>query len=106
MGINLLLSRQTKNPLAALLVLTDGEDTTRHDYNPIMSTLPDGVQCYTFGYGSDHNAELLVELAEQGNSGTFTFIVSFIFVFYGYPKYICDYLHGRTKKKLYLLLLQ
>ena len=78
MGINLLLNRQTKNPLAALLVLTDGQDTKQHDYAPIMSTLHEGIQCYTFGYGSDHNVELLVKLAEQGNDGTFSYIVSFV----------------------------
>ncbi|CAF4119142.1 unnamed protein product [Rotaria sp. Silwood2] len=74
MGINLLLTRQTKNPLSALLILTDGQDSSAHDYTQIMSTLPEGAQCYTFGYGADHHAELLVKLAEQGNDGTFTYI--------------------------------
>ncbi|CAF4891547.1 unnamed protein product [Rotaria sp. Silwood1] len=74
MGIDLVVNRQTKNPLAALLVLTDGHDNQEHNYTQIMSTLPEGVQCYTFGYGLDHNAQLLVKLAEQGNDGTFTYI--------------------------------
>jgi hypothetical protein len=43
-----------------------------------METLPEGVQCHTFGYGPDHAASLLVQLAEKGNGGTFTYIVSFI----------------------------
>ncbi|CAF1112199.1 unnamed protein product [Rotaria sp. Silwood1] len=74
MGINLLTSRQTKNPLNAILLLTDGQDNQTHDYTQLMQTLPSGVQCHTFGYGPDHTASLLVQLAEQGNGGTFTYI--------------------------------
>lgn len=76
MGINLLTSRQTKNPLGAMLLLTDGQDGGAQDYAQLMRTLPEGVSCHTFGYGPDHTAALLVRLAEQGNGGTFTYIVS------------------------------
>lgn len=76
MGIDLLTHRQTKNPLSAVMLLTDGQDNERHDYNQLMSTLPEGVQCHTFGYGSDHEAPLLVQIAQQGNGGSFTYIVS------------------------------
>jgi secreted protein with Ig-like and vWFA domain len=78
MGIDLFTSRQTENPLGALLLLTDGQDSRKHDYSQLMETLPEGVQCHTFGYGPDHAASLLVQLAEKGNGGTFTYIVSFI----------------------------
>ena len=78
MGIDLFANRQTKNPLSAMLLLTDGQDNQNHDYSPLMETLPEGVQCHTFGYGPDHTASLLVQLAEKGNGGTFTYIVSFI----------------------------
>lgn len=78
MGIHLLTSRQTKNPLGALLLLTDGQDNQVQDYSYLMRTLPEGVLCHTFGYGPDHTASLLVQLAEQGNGGTFTYIVSFM----------------------------
>ncbi|CAF4673575.1 unnamed protein product [Rotaria sp. Silwood1] len=74
MAINSFSSRQTKNPLNGLLLLTDGQDNDSHDYTQLMQTLPSGVQCHTFGYGSDHAASLLVQLAEQGNGGTFTYI--------------------------------
>ncbi|CAF3200616.1 unnamed protein product [Rotaria sp. Silwood2] len=74
MGINLFTSRQTKNPLNGLLLLTDGQDNDSHDYTQLMHTLPSGVQCHTFGYGSDHATAVLVQLAEQGNGGTFTYI--------------------------------
>lgn len=76
MGINLLNSRQTTNPLSALFLLTDGQDNEQHDYSQLMKTLPQGVLCHTFGYGPDHTASLLVQLADQGNGGTFTYIVS------------------------------
>ncbi|CAF4163048.1 unnamed protein product, partial [Adineta steineri] len=73
-GINLLRSRQTKNPLGALLLLTDGQDNQKHNYSQLMSTLPERIQCHSFGYGPDHTASLLVKLAEKGNDGTFTYI--------------------------------
>jgi hypothetical protein len=76
MGIELFTSRQTKNPVGGLLLLTDGQDSTTHDYSNLMETLPEGVLCHTFGYGPDHTAALLVQLAEQGNGGTFTYVVS------------------------------
>ena len=66
-----------KNPLGALLLLTDGQDNSKQDYSQLMERLPEGVLCHTFGYGPDHTAALLVQLAEQGNGGTFTYIVSF-----------------------------
>ncbi|CAF1369809.1 unnamed protein product [Rotaria magnacalcarata] len=74
MAIKLLRDRQAANPLGALLVLTDGQDNQRHDYSNLMEQLPENVVCHTFGYGSDHNAALLSQLAEQGHGGTFTYI--------------------------------
>ncbi|CAF3688434.1 unnamed protein product [Rotaria sp. Silwood1] len=74
MGIRMLTNRRTKNPLGAMLLLTDGEDNQHHDYSQLMRTLPDGVVCHTFGYGLGHRAALLSQLAEQGHGGTFTFI--------------------------------
>ena len=76
MGIDLLTSRQTKNPSGALLLLTDGQDNQVHDYSQLMQRLPNGILCHSFGYGPDHTASLLAQLAEQGNQGTFTYIVS------------------------------
>lgn len=74
MAIQLLRNRQTTNPLGAVLLLTDGQDNQRHDYSSLMENLPEGVVCHTFGYGSDHNAALLSQIAEQGHQGTFTYI--------------------------------
>jgi hypothetical protein len=74
MAIKLLRNRRATNPLGAMLVLTDGQDNQRHDYSNLMRKLPEGVVCHTFGYGSDHNAALLSQIAEQGHGGTFTYI--------------------------------
>jgi hypothetical protein len=38
-----------------------------------MQTLPEHIQCHTFGYGSDHTPVLLVQLAEQDHGGTFPY---------------------------------
>jgi hypothetical protein len=76
MGIELFRRRETKNPISALFLLTDGQDDELHDYSHVIQRLPKDVVCHTFGYGSDHAAALLVQLAEQGNGGTFTYIVS------------------------------
>ncbi|CAF3879577.1 unnamed protein product [Rotaria sp. Silwood1] len=74
MAIQLLRNRRTTNSLGAMLLLTDGQDNQHHDYSSLMRSLPEGVVCHTFGYGSDHNAALLSQLAEQGHGGTFTYI--------------------------------
>jgi hypothetical protein len=75
-GIQIFTSRQTKNPVSALLLLTDGQDNDKHDYSQLMQTFSEDAVCYTFGYGSDHSPSLLAKLAEQGNDGTFTYVVS------------------------------
>ncbi|CAF3323081.1 unnamed protein product [Rotaria socialis] len=62
MAIKLLRNRQATNPLGALLVLTDGQDSQRHDYSNLMEQLPEDVVCHTFGYGSDHYAALLSQI--------------------------------------------
>jgi len=77
-GIEMFTNRQTKNPISALLLLTDGQDNINCDYSQLMRTFPEDVVCHTFGYGPDHSAALLAKLAEQGNNGSFTYVVSSI----------------------------
>ena len=74
MGIDVLRQRRTRNPLGAMLLLTDGQDNQAHDYTSLMESLPDGIVCHTFGYGVGHNATLLSTIAQQGHGGTFTYI--------------------------------
>ncbi|CAF0751057.1 unnamed protein product [Didymodactylos carnosus] len=74
LGIELLNKRQTKNPLTSILLLTDGQDSVPlSSYTEIMSRLPPGTTCHTFGYGRDHKANILSTIAET-SSGTFTHI--------------------------------
>ena len=76
MAIGLFRNRQGENPISALFLLTDGQDDEIHDYSQTMRQVPTNVICHTFGYGPDHAAALLVKIAESGNDGTFTYIVS------------------------------
>ncbi|CAF1361734.1 unnamed protein product [Adineta steineri] len=73
-AIEQLRNRRTTNPLGAILLLTDGQDNLPHDYTSLIEFLPEDVTCHSFGYGPDHNASLLSQLAEQGHEGTFTYI--------------------------------
>jgi len=43
MAKTLLTKRATKNPLAAILLLTDGQDNERHNYSRLMASLPEGA---------------------------------------------------------------
>lgn len=76
MAMDLFNHRQNKNPLSALLLLTDGEDSQYHDYSQLMKEFPPNTPCHTFGYGSNHQASLLIQLAKQSDGRTFTYIVS------------------------------
>ncbi|KAJ8603278.1 hypothetical protein CTAYLR_006968 [Chrysophaeum taylorii] len=58
----------------AVLLLTDGHANAGiTDVDRLQAVtraaLPDGVQLYTFGYGSDHNADLLRKLASCAGDG-------------------------------------
>ncbi len=63
-----------------MFLLTDGQDSQWHDYSQLMVRLPENTACHTFGYGLDHDFRLLALLAEKGNGGTFTYIVSDFFI--------------------------
>jgi uncharacterized protein YegL len=60
-------ARATRNPAAHVLVLTDGQDNTVRGV-----ALAPGVFVSTLGFGSDHDAETLAQLAARGG-GTYTF---------------------------------
>ena len=80
-GIQLLTNRQARNPIGALLLLTDGQDTYPwYNYSQLMQNFPADVICHTFGYDCDHIPSLLVELAKRGNEGTFTYVVRWLII--------------------------
>eukprot|EP00698_Gefionella_okellyi_P024946 TRINITY_DN8977_c0_g1_i1.p1 TRINITY_DN8977_c0_g1~~TRINITY_DN8977_c0_g1_i1.p1 ORF type:complete len:647 (+),score=120.23 TRINITY_DN8977_c0_g1_i1:759-2699(+) len=99
LGVRIMLSRRTRNPVSAVLLLTDGQDRnslTRIDAlirqassgQTGIFTPPDGkvvfqpevpaantmpFPIFTFGFGSDHDARVLAKIAERAQ-GTFCFI--------------------------------
>ena len=67
----ILEARTTRNPLAHVLLLTDGQD--RDAMGCVDVGRDRGVVWTTMGFGPDHDAELLTDLATRGR-GTFTFV--------------------------------
>jgi len=67
--------RKHRNPVSAILLLTDGQDGSRGEaYAPSMARAQRaGCALYAFGFGADHDARLLAEIAEQAQT-PFTFV--------------------------------
>eukprot|EP00301_Raphidiophrys_heterophryoidea_P009099 c13422_g1_i1.p1 GENE.c13422_g1_i1~~c13422_g1_i1.p1 ORF type:complete len:487 (+),score=112.62 c13422_g1_i1:107-1462(+) len=80
-GLNVLATRTTKNEVSSVLLMTDGlanEGIT--DKSQIIAqtiakiqSLKNPVTVYTFGFGSDHDASLLADIATAG-SGSYYFM--------------------------------
>jgi len=75
MGLDVMEQRRQKNKVAAILVLTDGQDGSTHARLPSLISRAEGANCsiYAFGFGVDHDARLLTELAEQART-PFSFV--------------------------------
>merc|ERR1719453_974456 len=74
-GLSVMEQRRQRNKVSAILVLTDGQDgSTRHQL-PNLMTRAKQANCsvYSFGFGRDHDAALLSDLAEQAQT-PFTFV--------------------------------
>ncbi|XP_023645368.1 uncharacterized protein LOC111832555 [Capsella rubella] len=80
-GARVIEDRRWKNPVSGMMLLSDGQDNftlspakvrLRADYE---SMLPSScrIPVHTFGFGSDHDAELMHTISEV-SSGTFSFI--------------------------------
>jgi uncharacterized protein YegL len=66
------------NPVRSVLILTDGLANRGITRTPeivklVEGTLEPNVSIFTFGYGSDHNAEMLRSISEVGN-GVYYFV--------------------------------
>ncbi|KAJ3169415.1 hypothetical protein HK101_011472 [Irineochytrium annulatum] len=62
-----------RNPLAAVLLLSDGQDNIRQNYNRLLERSTRlAIPIFTFGYGVGVDDRCLSTIA--GSSGTFTFI--------------------------------
>jgi uncharacterized protein YegL len=67
--------RRARNPVCGVLLLTDGKDASaREAHRPLVARLrAAGATVSTFGYGSDHDAEILEAIADGGR-GAFTYV--------------------------------
>lgn len=75
MALMMMEGRRQRNPVSALLLLTDGQDgSTRHQV-PALIARANAARCgvYAFGFGSDHDASLMSDIAEQART-PFTFV--------------------------------
>ncbi|KAJ3206300.1 hypothetical protein HDU67_008279 [Dinochytrium kinnereticum] len=73
-ALKLIAGRRQKNNACAILFLSDGQDSAGFkSYSSIVSRATElDTTIFTFGYGLDHDATMLLGLA--GKTGTFTFI--------------------------------
>lgn len=74
-ALNVMEQRRHQNKVSAILLLTDGQDySTRPQIPSLVARAQQvGASLYAFGFGADHDAGLLSELAEQATT-PFTFV--------------------------------
>lgn len=77
MALQILTARTHRNPLAHILLLTDGQDkATYRALDGMLATYFESAGrpvLSAMGYGSDHDAELLATITSRGK-GTFTYV--------------------------------
>jgi len=79
-GFGFGLKGDKPNPVRSVLLLTDGEankgiTSTEKIVEVMKGTLEPNVSVFTFGYGSDHNVDMLREIADVGG-GVYYFVQS------------------------------
>jgi len=75
MALSVMEQRRQRNKVSAILLLTDGQDRSTQSRLPslLRRAAQANVAIYAFGFGSDHDAGLLGEIAEQAQT-PFTFV--------------------------------
>jgi uncharacterized protein YegL len=75
MALSIMERRRQRNKVSAILLLTDGQDgSTRHQLPDLMRRAANSNSAiYAFGFGRDHDAALLSDIAEQAQT-PFTFV--------------------------------
>merc|ERR1712178_588527 len=75
MALSVMEQRRQRNKVSAILLLTDGQDGSTRSQLPGLVSRAQQANCsiYAFGFGRDHDAALLSELAEQAQT-PFTFV--------------------------------
>merc|ERR1712012_1438295 len=74
-ALQVMEERRQRNPVSAVLLLTDGRDKVTRSRLPGLVVKASHLRCsiYTFGFGIDHDAALLAEVSEQAKT-PFTFL--------------------------------
>jgi len=74
-GLSVMEQRRQRNKVSSILLLTDGQDgSTRHQLPSLLARAQQAnCSVYAFGFGKDHDAGLLSDLAEQART-PFTFV--------------------------------
>jgi len=75
MALSVMEQRRQRNKVSAILLLTDGQDGSTRRRLPELLLRAARANCalYAFGFGSDHDAALLSEIAEQAQT-PFTYV--------------------------------
>jgi hypothetical protein len=75
MALSAMEQRRQRNKVSAILLLTDGQDGSTRAQLPALLARAQAANCsvYAFGFGKDHDAALLSDLAEQAQT-PFTFV--------------------------------
>lgn len=75
MALSVMEQRLHLNKVSAILLLTDGQDSSTRSKVPLLAQRAANANCavYTFGFGKDHDAALLCEIAEQAQT-PFTYV--------------------------------
>jgi len=75
MAVEIAERRRQRNPVTAIMLLTDGQDGSSRNRLPALVSRAQRAGCalYAFGFGADHDAALLSNLAEQAQT-PFTFV--------------------------------
>jgi len=75
MALCVMEQRRQRNTVSAILLLTDGQDSSTRSRIPELLQRAAQANCalYAFGFGRDHDAALLSEIAEQAQT-PFTYV--------------------------------
>lgn len=75
MALSVMERRRQRNKVSAILLLTDGQDGSTRARIPelLRRATAANVTIYAFGFGADHDAKLLSDIAEQAQT-PFTFV--------------------------------
>ena len=77
LGLKVMSDRRIVNSVSSIILLSDGKDNNSHSALPrakeslikSVHEIDSGFSIHTFGYGGDHDAQLMNAIAEEKNGG-------------------------------------